>query len=126
MEDSLHYKMLAKRKARLAQYFDSVLKSFPIPFFTVDIDGHMLRANELLASTLGKGTQELVGMLTTDLFSLPDDWFKQVESKGTCIFKIAKYNAWANSLRCEAGGMIIGYVVTLIQAKEEISFQSNW
>lgn len=124
MED---YKVVARRKVRLAQYFNSILLGFPVPFFTADTDGYILRTNELLANLLKKGTQELVGVLTTDCFSLPEDWFRQVKSKGACVFKIDKHNAWANSLRNEAGGVIIGYVVTLVPIKEVIvPFQSNW
>ena len=122
MEEELRLKMLLKRKSRLEAYFRSVLDSFPIPFFTADIDGYVLRVNPSLELLVNRKQHELVGLPTTELFGkLPDNWFKQ-EGK---IFKSVMfgYNAVVSSQKEE--GRHIGYVVALV-AEREISFQSNW
>lgn len=122
MED---LKLQLKRKDRLAKYFDSVLVGFPVPFFTTDLQGYFLRVNDQLSGLVGQQPHQLIGMLVTNSFRLPNDWIEQVKLKGVQKFEGVSraHGAWANVLKED--GKIIGYVVTLIEEKR-VLFEPNW
>ncbi|MBL8029587.1 MAG: diguanylate cyclase [Fibrobacteres bacterium] len=59
--------MIAKRKARLAAYFDRVLKDAADMIFTLDVDGFLLKFNTGAETILGYNQQEIVGRPFTEL-----------------------------------------------------------
>jgi diguanylate cyclase (GGDEF)-like protein/PAS domain S-box-containing protein len=59
--------MIAKRKSRLAAYFDRVLKDAADMIFTLDVDGFLLKFNTGAETILGYNQQEIVGRPFTEL-----------------------------------------------------------
>ena len=53
--------LIAKRKARLAEYFDRVLRDAADIIFTLDIDGYILKFNTGAETILGYKQHEIVG-----------------------------------------------------------------
>lgn len=122
LEEKVRLKAHLKRTKYLANYFDTVLKDIPIPFFTTDVRGFILKVNPFFERLTGHTQHQVVGMLASSLFNLPANW---IEKEDTFTFDRVKfgYSAITNSLKEE--GKIIGFVVVLIE-KKELSFQSNW
>jgi len=67
------HQMLAKRKSRLAAYFDRVLKDAADIIFTLDIDGYILKFNTGAENILGYRQHEIVGRPFTDLLASSAD-----------------------------------------------------
>jgi diguanylate cyclase (GGDEF)-like protein/PAS domain S-box-containing protein len=65
--------LLAKRKSRLADYFDRVLRDAADIIFTLDIDGYVLKFNTGAESILGFRQHEIVGKPFNDLLVEPVD-----------------------------------------------------
>lgn len=113
-----------KRKDRQARYFSSVLKCLPVPFFTVDLKGFVLKTNPLFDLLVGRAQYQLIGIDTLDVINLPVNWIKQVKESVT-IFEHVKFGFSAAINLLKEDDILIGFVVVLFK-KEEISFQSNW
>jgi len=116
-----------KRKDSQAKYFSSVLRCLPVPFFTVDLKGFVLKTNPLFDTLVGRTQQQLVGADVQDVIRLPITWIKQVKKETVTVFEHAKFgfSAAVNLLKEDDSDALIGFVVVLFK-KEELSFQPNW
>ncbi len=65
--------MIAKRKARLAAYFDRVLKDAADMIFTLDVDGFLLKFNTGAEIILGYHQHEIVGRPFSELLVTASD-----------------------------------------------------
>src|SRR3989339_2040240 len=65
--------IMVKRKSRLADYFDRVLKDAADIIFTLDIDGYILKFNTGAETILGYKQHEIVGTPFTNMLSDPSD-----------------------------------------------------
>lgn len=65
--------LISKRKARLAEYFDRVLRDAADIIFTLDIDGYILKFNTGAETILGYKQHEIVGTPFSNMLSDPSD-----------------------------------------------------
>jgi len=70
---SSRHQLVAKRKGRLAAYFDRVLRDAADMIFTLDIDGYILKFNTGAETLLGFRQHEIVGKPFTDVLLNPED-----------------------------------------------------
>jgi diguanylate cyclase (GGDEF)-like protein/PAS domain S-box-containing protein len=65
--------LIAKRKSRLANYFDRVLKDAADIIFTLDIDGYILKFNTGAETILGYRQHEIVGTPFSNMLLSPSE-----------------------------------------------------